>query len=561
MIKKKLLLIYLIICFSAGITNIVYAKADNYINLIEYGAKADGVTNVSGILQNAIDSLKNSKEKATVYIPAGEYYLASSITMKPNITITGEGKASHFIVDDKFSDYVFTGRDADNIVLEKFSVSHIGTISRRCIDFGACDNVRVEGLSITGMGLGQITGTIIETYNYIMAENIHVLNNDICGSDGSAGNYYAASNCIAIRYVNNAVVDGNRVENCGHGITWWGGDSNQTRQGAPENDRACKNLTITNNIVTNVTGGGIWGSMGENIIIANNVVTHAHDVGIDVEGCYYSTIENNVVYECNNGGITTFFYCRGTVVSGNTVYSSMPEQYALKIYNAGQTMKNEDVTVVGNTFVNTSERGGLCGGNNCEKIIYENNNFVNVFIFQAHNNSRYTKISSNHFLIDKKMEQPFNAIAAGNTHFNGSVVIQDNIIESICKQPMGSIAIQVTQSDGSSVSSNIVSGNIVRGFDTEVNTIDRSMNQRHAFIISDNVFDKGAFTNSGDGVLKFNDNYISSGKYAVGDIPTTGYWEQGQIIYFNFPDMEGYAGAVCVEAGEPGVWKYFGKIK
>lgn len=43
-------------------------------------------------------------------------------------------------------------------------------------------------------------------------------------------------------------------------------------------------------------------------------------------------------------------------------------------------------------------------------------------------------------------------------------------------------------------------------------------------------------------------------------VPTSGYWERGQILYAKSPNAGQYAGIICVEAGTPGVWKNFGPI-
>ena len=71
--------------------------------------------------------------------------------------------------------------------------------------------------------------------------------------------------------------------------------------------------------------------------------------------------------------------------------------------------------------------------------------------------------------------------------------------------------------------------------------------------------DVASMVNLGNAKMK-SDVTITDGKYTFGDIPSSGYWQKGQIIYFNSPDMEGYVGAVCTESGEPGVWQYFGEL-
>lgn len=533
----------------------------DYVNVKDYGAKGDGKTDDTAAIQNAVNAVKNSPNKNTVYIPQGNYLITDTISVYSGMVITGNGAESILTAKAKLSKtYMLEGICVNDVRIEKIGASSEipGNAQFYLAGFLGSKGITIDNIEVHGMSLAMADRQLIDG-EYVFSSDFYITDNRVFGNDGSSGNYYAASSAINIKYISNAVISGNKIENIGHGIVWWGGDSNHMRDGAPENPRLAKNIVISNNIVTNVTGGGIWGSMGENITITDNVVTHAHDVGIDVEGCYYTTISNNIVYNCDNGGIVTFFFCRGTVISGNTVYSPTPKQYAFKIYNAAQTLQNEDILVTGNTFVNTSSQGGRAGGDNCEKIVYSNNTFVNVFIDQDFNNSRYTKINANHFIVDSKMENAFYAIEAGTTHKEGELIIQDNVIESMAEQPEGSGGIHVVQSDSSSLTTNVISGNIIKGFKTDIMIENRSIKQMHPFSVTDNIFGEGKIQSS-NAYTTVNDNYNTDGKYTLGDIPTSGYWQKGQIIYFNSPDMEGHAGAVCTEAGEPGVWQYFGEF-
>ena len=43
-------------------------------------------------------------------------------------------------------------------------------------------------------------------------------------------------------------------------------------------------------------------------------------------------------------------------------------------------------------------------------------------------------------------------------------------------------------------------------------------------------------------------------------VPTAGYWEQGQILYANAPVAGACIGIICVSSGSPGVWKNFAPV-
>lgn len=65
------------------------------INVKYFGAKGDGVTNNTGFIQNAIDSLN----KGVIYIPTGTF-IVTSLRLKSNIEITGDGKGRSIIKRD-----------------------------------------------------------------------------------------------------------------------------------------------------------------------------------------------------------------------------------------------------------------------------------------------------------------------------------------------------------------------------------------------------------------------------------------------------------------------------
>jgi hypothetical protein len=44
------------------------------------------------------------------------------------------------------------------------------------------------------------------------------------------------------------------------------------------------------------------------------------------------------------------------------------------------------------------------------------------------------------------------------------------------------------------------------------------------------------------------------------DPPRTGRWEQGSVVYNATPQSGQHAGWICIQTGEPGVWRTFGKI-
>jgi len=59
-----------------------------------------------------------------------------------------------------------------------------------------------------------------------------------------------------------------------------------------------------------------------------------------------------------------------------------------------------------------------------------------------------------------------------------------------------------------------------------------------------------------NGSIKFNNRLQKYDR----TYPTTGFYNEGDIVWNNQPKMNSYVGWVCIQAGDPGLWAPFGKI-
>lgn len=59
------------------------------------------------------------------------------------------------------------------------------------------------------------------------------------------------------------------------------------------------------------------------------------------------------------------------------------------------------------------------------------------------------------------------------------------------------------------------------------------------------------------GAIKFNDTLHLKGR----DVPDSGSYNQGDIVWNSNPQPRGYVGWICVKGGAPGMWNPFGEIK
>lgn len=60
-----------------------------------------------------------------------------------------------------------------------------------------------------------------------------------------------------------------------------------------------------------------------------------------------------------------------------------------------------------------------------------------------------------------------------------------------------------------------------------------------------------------NGALKFNDKLHLNG----GDIPTSGAFNEGDVVWNTYPQPGKFVGWVCTKSGNPGLWSGFGRIE
>jgi polygalacturonase len=97
---NKILLWALLIVFEA---HSFTAPAQKYFNIMDYGAKTDGVTKITGSIKKAIDAACKTGG-GTIFFPAGEY-LTGPVLLKSNITLLIDAGAILKFSDD-FDDYL-----------------------------------------------------------------------------------------------------------------------------------------------------------------------------------------------------------------------------------------------------------------------------------------------------------------------------------------------------------------------------------------------------------------------------------------------------------------------
>jgi hypothetical protein len=305
-----------------------------------------------------------------------------------------------------------------------------------------------------GQGV-ELTGC--HTQNIRLGEFTNSADVKVIGNTATAErNDPSTGTAVNFSFTHDALAAQNTIRGFAHGLQWWGGDANPPKGGAAANPRGARRLSFVGNSISDVGGGGIWGSMGEGIVATGNVLENCGDVCLDSEGSNSVVFSNNYVKDGANGAITTFYYNRDVLITGNTVVSSSAAKPLLRPYTTGQNQPfDRDLQVVGNHF--TCLDASPCFINSVagwpERFVFKDNTLRNVSLdLSGANPKHFVLISGNDFLFDVASSKPLGAIIVAHMNALGPGVAGDceilnNTILSNVQQPAGSAAIGVLQDD------------------------------------------------------------------------------------------------------------------
>ena len=419
----------------------------------------------------------------------------AGIVVQDSNTVAGEGCASLVTLALPGPGPLITANKTSNLRLANLCAeAPPQTTGLALVTTNGSRGVEVTGCSTTNIRLAE----------FDFSFDVKVIGNTAVSARSDA----PAGAAVLFNFAQGAVASDNVIHGFAQGFQWWGGDANpQKGQGAAVNERGARNLSFVGNTVSNVGAGGIWGSMGEGIVASGNTIETCGDVCLDSEGSNAVVFANNYVKDGANGAITTFYYNRDVLISGNTVVSSSTAKPLLRTYTTGQTAPyDRDVQVVGNHF--TCLDATPCFINSVsglpERFTFQDNTLRNVTLdISDANPKHFVVISNNDFLFDVPVSRVPGAITVARTYslapgVPGSCDISNNSVRSNVPQPPGSTAILVFQDDPDIPPLTMIEGNRLFGlhpFPIDIKAGGGSKNPAVTplFLIRNNLMGAGVF--------------------------------------------------------------------
>ena len=324
-----------------------------------YGAKADGVTDDTAAIQQALD------ENETVYIPASNYpYIFTQLILRENNHLIGMGgvlKYKDNTAVDSSQSYYPIWAIQDNIVIDGLIIDGNGSNNTQSL---VCDCITISGRNSKVINC-KIFDAPDSCITVSTEENLTVSHNNLDGAPDN-GIYVNSSGFDNLK---GFIISDNTICNCVNS--------------AIACKRECSKGQISNNVIHDCTNGitmepvSPYGS-STMIGISNNFMYNIAAIGIGIRGGVEHSVVGNTIKGSQNHAIQ-ISGCKncsivGNVVSSSTTPSTDSYRDVLFIYGVGD--ENSSLSVIGNSFtINNSSLSGVEVIGHSHDITFSGNTF------------------------------------------------------------------------------------------------------------------------------------------------------------------------------------------
>jgi hypothetical protein len=517
-------------------------KTFNTFNVKDFGAQGDGISNDAKAIQNAINVA--GKNGGIVYFPEGIYLVRNTLIPKSNIIIRGSGKRSLIqysfpVFKDARRIYYgwhFTNQrnvHFNNIAMDGGAKNYASNPVNAdgayfLIYFNPVNSNAVIDVSIDSCYFAHSFDSAIQSYGRAADPYPHPTTNNI-----KIRNCYffeTGAHGVGMNEWRNSLVTNCEFKNIGKKIMIAGFGSGM----GVDVSAGSENIIVSDNAVdgaaggfkaeTHNTNGGLVQS--KNIVIKNNEIKNLYTggeysvwYGIRVNGIGV-TVENNSI-ESYMHGILVTQYAKNCRIIRNYIHKTMYKDAAgirldksfgnnvfidnrIEFANAQGMLISGDSTILLNNSVSYAGLDGI--------RIFDANDIICSYNLSFNNGRQGIAIA------------PINGTVR-------NVVLEENLTFDLRRKN------KRTQQRGIYVSPEKV---------TEVYLY---KNTETGNIITDQTFPPNTKTIKSNRVKR----------QFMNQIPSTGKWKWGDIVYNSKTRLYGYIGWICVDGGSPGRWIGFGE--
>lgn len=525
-------------------------KNDVAVNVKDFGAVGDGITDDTTSILNAINS-----GNRIVFDKNANYKVTNTILISKGIEININGSIINFELSSTIPAFSIK---SDNVKIHNGTINVVGTVmggdgtSLNCIVAGNQGNgVGYRNLHFSELTVstnrndaGATIGVLGECSNVVI-ENINVPDNANCrnvigcewgGTTSGTGHphnikinnikvgklTYPTSGSTGYGYVVwlsstfNVEITNIIAEECFGLVGVMTGDKSNDYAPVSYKDKIGRNIILNNLTCESIYGYPVRvygkGSQSENVL----------DQSAEITNLYAKARIGEVI-----SGVT-LEYCRNVKLS----------KFILDGFNFG-----------------------FSTGANCERPLVENGIILNSKVYGLN-------FGSSNGICENPIAR--NIHFQGNNANNGagtgtSAIVLNNVTKPVVEYcTFGEIGVNETQKYSIFIGANSIFARINENhtYNLALNGVAYVNNVSTTPDINtfgtNNTSEVGL--NNQGGAPIFQKSITGARIFWGSTIPTSGTYDVGDIMYFTLPTASGHIGAVCVTSGSPGTWKNFGAI-